>query len=468
VTPPEEHLSPALPAGPGTGRLGNRRWIICALLFFATTVNYMDRQVIGILAPTLHRELHWSERDYSNIVTAFQIAYAAGLLVSGPLIDYVGTRLGYALAIFVWSAAAALHGAMRSVTGFATARFLLGLGEAGNFPAAIKTVAEWFPRRERALAVGVFNAGCNIGAIVAPLTVPWIALHLGWPWAFYLTGAVGLLWLVFWLPGYHKPQDHPRLSPAELAYIQSDPADPVRRVPWLSLLSYPQTWAFVAAKFLPDAVWWFYLYWAPKFFDKNFGISLSGLAGPLVAIYLIADVGSIGGGWLSSSLIKRGWSVNAARKTTMLICALCIIPVTYAPHTTHMWTAVLLIGLAAAAHQGWSANAFTLASDMFPRSAVGSVVGLGGMSGAVGGILMAQFIGTILEWTGSYTPIFVVAGSTYLVALLFIHQLAPRLTPVSLPPERKTSRTCAKCGYDLRGSPSNVCPECGSSKRDNP
>lgn len=427
------HRTPAAPFdGPIAGRIGYRRWSICALLFFATTVNYIDRQVIGILAPLLQSDIGWSERQYSNIVTSFQVAYAVGLLLSGPVIDYVGTRLGYALAIVVWSAAAALHGAMRSVTGFAVARFLLGLGEAGNFPAAVKTVAEWFPRRERALAVGIFNAGSNVGAILAPLTVPWIALHWGWPWAFYLTGAFGLLWIVFWIPLYRPPQEHPKLSPAELAYIQSDAPEPQTRIPWLSLLPHRQTWAFVFGKFLPDAVWWFYLYWAPKFLDKTFGVSLSKLGPPLIAIYLIADVGSIGGGWLSSNFIKRGWSVNAARKVTMLLCALCIMPVTYAPHATTMWTAVLLIGLAAAAHQGWSANVFTLASDMFPRRAVGSVVGLGGMAGAVGGIVLAQVIGAILEWTGSYTPIFIVAGSGYLVALLVIHVLAPRLAPVPL------------------------------------
>ena len=414
-------------------RIGKYRWIICGLLFFATTINYVDRQVIGILAPKLGHEIGWNEKQYGNIVTCFQIAYAVGMLLAGPMIDRLGTRVGYALALFVWSFAGMAHGLARTVVAFASARFALGLGEAGNFPAAIKTVAEWFPRKERALATGIFNAGSNVGAIVAPLTVPWIALHWGWPWAFYLTGGIGLLWLAFWLPLYHRPQEHPRISKAELDHIMSDAAEPSTRIPWLKLLPHRQTWAFVVGKFLPDAVWWFYLYWAPKFFDKNFGISLSKVGPPLVVIYLVADVGSIGGGWLSSSLIKRGWSVNAARKLAMLICAVCIVPVTFAPLAKNLWVAVGLISLAAAAHQGWSANIFTLASDMFPRRAVGSVVGIGGFAGAVGGIILSQTVGTILQTTGgNYVPIFIIAACTYLSALLLIHLLAPRLAPADV------------------------------------
>jgi MFS transporter, ACS family, hexuronate transporter len=414
-------------------KIGNYRWTICALLFFATTINYVDRQVIGILAPSLGKEIGWNEKQYSDIVTCFQIAYAIGLLLSGPIIDRLGTRVGYSLSLIFWSLSAMAHGLVRTVFGFASARFALGLGEAGNFPAAVKTVAEWFPRKERALATGIFNAGSNVGAIVAPLTVPWIALHWGWQWAFYLTGAIGLLWLVFWIPLYHRPQEHPRLSRAELAHILSDPAESTTRIPWLRLLPHRQTWAFVVGKFLPDAVWWFYLFWAPKFLYNNFGVSLSKIGLPLVVIYLVADVGSIGGGWLSSSLIKRGWTVNAARKITMLICAACIVPVTFAPLSKHLWVAVGLISLAAAAHQGWSANIFTFASDMFPRRAVGSVVGIGGFAGAVGGIILSQVIGTILQSTGgNYVPIFVIAACTYLSALLIIHLLAPRLVPADL------------------------------------
>jgi ACS family hexuronate transporter-like MFS transporter len=416
-----------------TRRKGHIRWVICALLFFATTINYVDRQVIGILAPSLGKEIGWNEKQYGNIVTCFQVAYAVGMLLAGPVIDRFGTRVGYALALFVWSFAGMAHGLARSIVGFATARFALGIGEAGNFPAAIKTVAEWFPRKERALATGIFNAGSNVGAIVAPLTVPWITLHLGWPWAFYLTGGIGLLWLMFWVPLYHQPQEHPKISKAELDHIMSDPPEPSTRIPWLKLLPHRQTWAFVVGKFLPDAVWWFYLYWAPKFLDKNFGVSLAKVGLPLVVIYLVADVGSIGGGWLSSSLIKRGWSVNAARKLAMLICAACILPVTFAPLAKDLWVAVGLIALAAAAHQGWSANIFTLSSDMFPRRAVGSVVGIGGFAGAVGGIILSQTVGTILQATGgNYVPIFVIAACTYLSALLIIHLLAPRLVPADV------------------------------------
>ena len=414
-------------------RTGMYRWGICALLFFATTINYIDRQVIGILAPTLEKTIGWNEAQYGNIVMCFSIAYAIGMLLAGPVIDRLGTRVGYALALFVWSLAGAAHGLAKDVAHFAMARFALGLGEAGNFPAAIKTVAEWFPRKERALATGIFNAGSNVGAIVAPLTVPWITFHLGWPWAFYLTGFIGLVWLAFWIPLYHRPQEHPKISKTEFDHIMSDAAEPATKIPWLRLFPHRQTWAFVIGKFLPDAVWWFYLYWTPKFLFKNFGVDLKHVGLPLVAIYLIADVGSIGGGWLSSSLIKRGWTVNGARKIAMLICACCIVPVTFAPMTNHLWVAVGLISLAAAAHQGWSANIFTLASDMFPRRAVGSVVGIGGFAGAVGGIVLSKTIGTILQATGgNYVPIFFIAACTYLSAILLIHLLAPRLEPVQL------------------------------------
>ncbi len=414
-------------------RIGYYRWIICALLLFATTINYMDRQILGILAPLLQKEIGWSEVDYGNIVVAFQLAYALGLLVAGALIDRFGTRLGYAVALAIWSVAAMAHGLAHSVAGFATARFLLGLGEAGNFPAAIKTVAEWFPKRERALATGIFNSGTNFGAIVAPLTVPFIALNWGWQWAFVMVGAVGFLWLALWLPLYRRPEDHPRLSTAELAHIRSDPSESLEKIPWQRLLPHRQTWAFAIGKFLTDPVWWFYLYWTAKFLDKNYGISLAQVSLPLVVIYLVADVGSIGGGWLSGRLIKRGWSVNAGRKTAMLLCALCVVPVMFASQTKELWVAVTLVSVAAAAHQGWSANLFTLASDMFPRRAVGSVVGIGGMAGAVGGILFSSATGHILQWTGgNYLPIFAACSVAYLVGLLIIHGLVPRLAPVNL------------------------------------
>ncbi|HKS40204.1 MAG TPA: MFS transporter [Blastocatellia bacterium] len=413
-------------------RLGRYRWVICALLFFATTINYMDRQVIGLLKNTLQADIGWTEVQYSWIVFSFQAAYAIGLLVVGRLMDWLGTRKGFSIAIIAWSIAAMGHALARSVMGFSIARFALGLGESGNFPAAIKTVAEWFPKKERALATGIFNSGTNVGAMVTPLIVPVITRTWGWQWAFILIGAVGFIWLIFWLAFYRKPQEHPKLSKAELEYIQSDPPDAVEKVPWLKLLPHRQTWAFALGKFMTDPIWWVYLFWLPDFLHKRYGLELKDFGLPVVIVYVIADVGSIGGGWLSSTLIKRGWTINAGRKTAMLVCALCVVPIVFASLASSLWVAVLLIGLAAAAHQGWSANIFTIASDTFPRRAVGSVVGIGGMAGAVGGMLLSLLVGEILEKTGNYLPIFIIAGSAYLLALLVIHLLAPRLEPASL------------------------------------
>jgi ACS family hexuronate transporter-like MFS transporter len=413
-------------------RVGRYRWVICGLLFFATTVNYVDRQVLGILSKDLKLAIGWTEVDYGNIVAAFNAAYAFGLLLAGRLMDRIGTRIGYAAAIVWWSLAAMAHALARTPFGFGVARAALGVGEAGNFPAAIKTVAEWFPKKERAFATGLFNAGSNVGAIVAPLTVPWIATHLGWRWAFILTGAIGFLWLVFWLPIYRRPEQHPKVSQAELDHIQSDPPDPpAMKVPWLSLIPHRQTSAFAIGKYLTDPVWWFYLYWIPNFFRDNHKLDLTTIGPPLIAIYLIADIGSIGGGWLSSTFIKRGWSINRSRKTAMLICALMVTPIIFAANVKNLWVAVALIGIAAAAHQGWSCNLFTTTSDMFPRQAVGSVVGIGGMAGALGGATMAVATGYILQSTGqNYSIIFTIAGTLYLVALLVIHLLAPNLEPV--------------------------------------
>jgi len=413
-------------------RVGRFRWVVCGLLFVATTINYVDRQVIGILKPTLQGQMGWSEIDYGNIVFAFQLAYAVGLVLAGRMMDRLGTRTGFSLAIVVWSFAAMAHAWARSVAGFMAARLALGLGESGNFPASIKTVAEWFPRKERALATGIFNAGTNIGAVVAPLVVPWLTLRYGWPWAFIATGAVGFLWLALWLGLYARPEDHPRVSSEEVAYIRSDPPDPAGQVSWLRLLEYRQTWAFALGKFMTDPVWWLYLFWMPDLLHRNYGLNLTNIGLPLVVIYLVADVGSIGGGWLSSSLIKRGWSVNAGRKTAMLICALCVVPIVFASRASSLWVAVALVGLATSAHQGWSANIFTTASDMFPRRAVGSVVGIGGMAGAVGGMLIAKVTGYVLQWTGSYVVIFFVAGSVYLLALGLIQLLVPNLEPARL------------------------------------
>jgi ACS family hexuronate transporter-like MFS transporter len=417
--------------------IGNFRWTICALLFFAATINYIDRQVIGILKPTLKLELGWDEIAYSNVVFWFQAAYALGFILMGRLMDRLGTRRGFSLAVAFWSLAAMAHALASSVLTFSIARFGLGLGESGNFPASIKTVAEWFPKKERALATGIFNAGTNVGAIVTPLSVPWIVGHLGWRWAFIITGSIGFVWLIAWYALYRRPQEHPRCKKAELEYINSDPPDAETKIPWLRLLPHRQTWAFVVAKFMTDPIWWFYLFWIPGFLHDKYNLPLdrftSGL--PLVVIYLMADVGSVGGGWLSSALIKRGWQLGRARKVAMLICAICVVPIVLVSGTSSMWVAVVLIGLAASAHQGWSANVFTMTSDLFPRRAVGSVVGIGGMAGAVGGMLIAKVVGYVLQWTGSYLPIFIMAGSAYLTALLFIHLLVPRFTPAPVEQE---------------------------------
>ncbi len=411
---------------------GRYRWRICGLLLAATTINYIDRQVLGVLAPELQRTFAWSEIEYGYIITAFQGAYAIGLLTAGAVIDRLGTRLGYALAITIWSLAAMSHALVGSVAGFAMARFALGLGEAGNFPAAIKTVAEWFPRRERAFATGIFNSGSNIGAIVAPLTVPIIAVTFGWQAAFLATGILSAAWLVTWWITYRPPEQHPKLTAAELALIRSDPQEATERVPWLQLLRYRQTWAFVLGKFMTNPIWWFFLFWLPKFLNSEYGLSLLGLGAPLVAIYVMADVGSIAGGWLAGRFIKQGWSPNRARKGAMLICALAVVPVVFVSQTQHLWVAVGLIGLATAGHQGWSANIFTLPSDMFPRRTVASVVGIGGFGGAVGGMLIATFTGFLLQTTGSYVPVFIMAASAYLLALALIHLLVPRLEPARI------------------------------------
>lgn len=436
---------------------GNYRWVICALLFFAATVNYIDRQVIGILKPTLATEFGWTENDYGWIVFAFQTAYAMGMLFVGRLMDRIGTKRGFSVSIIVWSIGAMLHawavpigavvigviGAIFgweasaiafsvSVVGFMIARFVLGIGEAGNFPASIKTVAEWFPKKERALATGIFNAGTNVGALVTPLIVPWIAYTYGWYEAFIATGAIGFFWLVFWLIIYRRPDEHPGLSAAELDYINSDKEEILPKIPWAKLFPHRQTWAFAIGKLMTDPIWWVYLFWLPDFLNKKHGLDLKTFGIPLAVIYIIADVGSVGGGWISSAFIKRGWNLNKSRKTAMLICALAVVPIVFASMTSSLWISVVLIGIAAAAHQGWSANLFTLTSDMFPRQAVGSVVGIGGMAGAIGGMFIAKLVGWILDATGSYVPIFAIAASAYLIALLIIHVLAPKLEPAEL------------------------------------
>ena len=435
--------------------VGHFRWVICALLFFAATVNYIDRQVLGILKPTLEHEFGWSETDYGWIVFSFQTAYAIGLLIVGRLMDRFGTKKGFAYSITLWSLAALAHAwalpigvavatiltvfgfvsqstAFTSVVGFIVVRFLLGLGEAGNFPASIKTVAEWFPKKERALATGIFNSGTNIGALATPLLIPLVVLYWGWYEAFIITGVIGFIWLAFWLLIYRKPEEHPKLTRGELAYIQSDPSEPSVRIPWKRLFPHRQTWAFAIGKFMTDPIWWVYLFWLPDFLNKKHGLDLKTFGLPIAIIYIIADVGSIGGGYISSRLIKQGWSINSSRKTAMLICALSVVPIVIASMTSSLWLAVILIGIAAAAHQGWSANIFTLSSDMFPKQAVGSVVGIGGMFGAIGGMVISPLVGYILQTTGSYVPIFIIAASAYLVALFIIHLLAPKLEPATI------------------------------------
>ena len=533
--------------------VGRYRWVICALLFFATTINYVDRQVLGIVAPGLQngpalftpamiedapalaRELQtpatpitrvlrsrlapatvaalssssatpdqlrallardlnqiaqgasiydartfgdvtfsahlqqqiqkyqkappkdeertrfnhwlieeslpqiiqpsmrWTDTQYGYINSAFSAAYAIGMLLVGGLLDRFGVRIGYAVALAVWSLAAIGHAFAGSAFSFGVARFALGLGESANFPAAIKTVAEWFPKKERALTTGIFNSGSNIGALIAPIIVPVITLAYGWQEAFVFTGILGLLWLFFWLPIYRSPEVHPKLSPAELAYIQSDPADPQEKMSWLQLLGYRQTWAILLGRMMTEIPWWFYLFWGAKFLDTQFGVSLKEVGPPLIVIYLVADIGSVGGGWLSSSLLKRGWNVNVARKIALLVCAICVVPVTFAPKVGSLWGAVALIALAAAAHQGWSANYFTLASDMFPRRAVASIVGISGFVGAMSNVAGQAAIGNVLDKNGgNYTPIFALCGVAYLAAVGVVHFMAPKLEPAQV------------------------------------
>ena len=435
------------------------RWRICALLFWATTLNYIDRQVLGVLAPSLGHALGWTEVDYGYIVTSFQIAYAIGLVFAGAVIDRLGTRIGYALSIAVWGIAAASHSLARTVIAFAAARFALGLGEAGNFPAGVKTVAEWFPRRERAFATGLFNAGTNVGAVLAPIAVPIAASLWGLRSGFLITSALSALWLITWLSYYRSPERHPAVSAGELEYIRGAEASsaivrqggssssgdgesaqqsgqPQRpqppRVHWLHLLQYRQTWAFAAGKFLTDPVWWFLLFWLPKFLHHRYGLNLTELGPPLVAIYVMADIGSIAGGWIAGRFMRMGWSANAARKGAMLLCAVAVLPIVLAPRVHELWGAVAILGVATAAHQGWSANLLTTASDLYPSRAVASVVGLGGFAGAVSGALVSTGVGYLLQATGSYGLLFVIAGCMYLLALAIIHALVPRLTPAAL------------------------------------
>lgn len=412
--------------------VGRYRWVAVALLFAAMVVNYVDRQTIGFLKGPLSAEYGWNETNYADLVFWFQATYAIAYLAWGRIMDRIGARWGFGIAFLIWQIAFIFHAAARSLNGFIIARMALGLGEGGGFPGGIKAVAEWFPKKERAFATGLFNAGTNIGAIVTPLVIPAVTLAFGWRAAFITVGVAGLIWLPVWLLMYRRPREHKHLTPGELAHIESDPADPVEKVGWLKLLGYRETWAYAAGKFLIDPIWWMFLFWLPDFLSKRYGLDLKTFGPPVIAIYLMSDVGSVGGGWLSSRLMKAGWSINRARKTTMFISALLAVPVAFAAMASNVWIAVLIIGVATAAHQSFSATLYTLPGDVFPRSAVGSVVGIGGMIGAVGGMVFSKYIGQVLDRIGTYTPIFVVAASAYLLALLAVHLLTPKMEPVKL------------------------------------
>ncbi|WP_430387445.1 MFS transporter [Blastomonas fulva] len=421
--------APVIAAAANAGRY---RWVIVALLFAATAINYIDRQMIGVLKPTLVAEFGWTESDFANIVFWFQVAYAIGYVGFGRIVDVVGARLGYSVAIVIWTIGHMAHGFATGVASFAAARFGLGIGESGNFPAGIRAVTDWFPQRERAFAIGLFNAGANVGAIITPLLVPVLVLYFGWRSAFFITGIFGVVWLAAWWFIYRHPAEHKRVTPGELAWIQQDPADPVEQIGWSRLLSVRETWAYALGKFLIDPIWWFFLFWLPGYLFERYDMDLKTFGLPLAAIYLISDFGSIFGGWMSSRLINAGRTPNFARKSTMLLCALAVTPIWFAQSIDSVWAAVLIIGLATAAHQAFSANLYTLPSDVFPRGAVGSVIGIGGTVGALGGMGMALFTGYILDSTGSYEILFAICASAYLLALAVVHLLSPSLAPANV------------------------------------
>ncbi|WP_461077988.1 MFS transporter [Spirosoma flavus] len=423
-------------------RIGTYRWFICAMLFAATTINYLDRQILGLLKPTLEKIFSWTESDYSYIVMAFTATYALGQLLYGRVIDRIGTRLGYTISVSVWSIAAILHAFVQTTFGFGLVRALLGVGESGNYPGGVKTVAEWFPKKERALAIGIFDSGSNIGACVGPLLVPFILALYGWQIAFIITGSLGFIWLLVWLLTYEVPAQQKRLNRAEYDYIHSDnevEAVSTGSVSWGELLRLRQTWTFIAGKFFTDPIWYFFLFWLPAYFNASFHLDLKKPSLPLVIVYTGTMIGSIGGGYLSSWLIQKGWPVYKARKMALLISAIAVVPILVTRYTTDMWVVVSLISLSVAANQAWSANIFTIVSDMFPKRAVSSVVGLGGMAGAVGGVLFESLIGYILDVfkaSGNivvgYNIIFIVCGSSFLLAWLIIHWLTPKMEPVKL------------------------------------
>lgn len=418
-------------------KLRNYRWIIVALLFFATTINYLDRQIIGLLKPALEKEFSWSETDFAYIVMAFTAAYAFGLLFFGWLIDKIGTKAGYSWSVIIWSISGMLHAIARSVSGFSLARIGLGIGEAGNFPAAMKAVAEWFPKKERALATGIFNAGTSVGVVMALLVTPWILVSYGWQEVFWITGSLGFVWLLLWLFLYEIPSKQRRITDEELKLISEDhrvdsETSNVRSIRWYKLFTFPQTWAFITGKFLIDPIYWFFLFWLPSYFSSTFNLDLTKPSLQLMIIYAATTVGSVTGGYFSSWLIRRGWPTLKARKTALFIFAALELSIISAQFITDVWLAVALISLAVALHQAWATNMFTTASDMFPKEAVSSVVGIGGMTGAVGGILFPILVGYLLDaykaegnLTGGYNVLFTVCGLTYLVAWTIIHVLTP-------------------------------------------
>ncbi|MCC8395532.1 MFS transporter [Paraburkholderia sp. MMS20-SJTR3] len=413
--------------------VGRYRWTICAMIFAATTINYMDRQMLGLLAPLLQKDIGWTQVQYAQTVMVFTVAYAVGLAIFGRIADRVSTKLVYGSAMAMWSLAAMLHAVAATVPGFAAVRGLLGFGEAANFPVAIRTTATWFPKKERALATGFWNMGATIGGIVAPAFVPIAAVTWGWRATFIAGGATGFIWLAVWLLVYRQPAQHPSVSKEELDYINADRDEVVeQRVSWLSVLKYRETWAFVFGKLLTDPVWWFYLFWLPKWLNESRHIDIGPMGLPLIAIYTMASVGSVAGGWLSSRLMARSNHPNFARKVTMAICAVCVVPIATLSYFQSLWYAVFAVGLAAAAHQGWSANLVTTVGDVFPRRLVGTVVGIGGVAGMVGSFFFSGVIGETLQRTGQYWALFVVGASAYLIALGIIHLLMPRMTPVKL------------------------------------
>ncbi|HVO56553.1 MAG TPA: MFS transporter [Dongiaceae bacterium] len=415
------------------GTLGHVRWTVCAMLFLATTINYIDRQVIALLKPTLQQTIGLTEINYGYIVDAFQIAYAAGLLLTGRLVDRLGTRIGYMLVMAVWSFSAMGHALASTALQFGVARFFLGLGESGNFPAAIKTVAEWFPQKERSLATGLFNSGANLGAIIGPIIVAWAVLHYGWHAAFLVTGVFSAAWIVVWFLNYRTPEKHPHLQAAERRYIHKDGAPTTAPgAAWKTLLRYRQTWGFSCAKFLTDPIWWFYLFWLPSYLSAKFAMTLGQMRVPLVIVYTVSTIGSVGGGWLPAPFRKLGFSPAQARLAAMLVCASLVLPVFFLNGVRSLGVAIAILSMAAGAHQGWSANLFTTASDMFPRSSVGAVVGIGGMAGSVGGALFAFFAGHILQITHSYAILFAIAASAYLIALAALYLIAQGLRRAEL------------------------------------